>query len=174
MTGRTLFTALFFLLPSAALADLVVTITESSPTDLITVENRTDCDLYDFGMQIDLRASAGGLIFDISEGGAGASAYQPFEILQGASAVRSYARVTDGDRVAFVEFATLEAGQRVIFMVDMDDTLPDDTFGQTVVDGPEIAGAAIVLTSVGEEPSTAVFLPDGSATARLSGCGPVS
>lgn len=174
MNCSALITALVSLLPSAVLAEIVVTIAESSPTDLITIENRTDCDFYDFGMQIDLRNSAGGLIFDISEGGAGASGYQPFEILQGGSAVRNYARVSDGDRVAFIEFATLEAGQRVIFMVDMDDTLPDNAFGQTIVDGAEIAGAVIVLTAVGEEPSTAIFLPDGRATAQIRSCGPVS
>lgn len=174
MNCRILFPALMFLIPSTALAELVVTISEASPADLITIENQSDCDLYDFNMRLDLRSSAGGLIFDITEGGAGASVYQPFEILDGQSAVRDYARITDGDQVAFIEFATLEARQRVIFMVDMDDTLADSTFGQTVLDGAEIAGAVVVLTTTGEEPSTAVFLPDASATLKFRGCGPVS
>lgn len=174
MNCRIIFPTLMFLIPSTALADLVVTISEASPTDLITIENQSDCDLYDFNMQLDLRSSAGGLIFDITAGGAGASVYQPFEILEGQSAVRNFARVTDGEQVGFIEFSTLEAGQRVIFMVDMDDTQADSTFGQTVLDGAEIAGAVVVLTTAGEEPFTSVFLPDGSATVKFGGCGPVS
>ncbi|WP_420405590.1 hypothetical protein [Nisaea sp.] len=160
-------------LPAAA-EDLSVSFTEASPVDLIIVENRSECDLYDFGLQIDLRSSAGGLVFDISEGGAGASVYQPFEVLEGRTSVRSFTPVRDGDRVASILFGTLEAGQRVIFTVDVDDTAADSAWGQTVIDGVEIAGAAIVITMVGEAPSTSVFLPDGQATARLRGCGPVS
>ncbi|UUX49508.1 hypothetical protein NUH88_19170 [Nisaea acidiphila] len=160
--------------PAAAAEDLSVTFTEASPVDLIIVENRSTCDLYDFGLQIDLRSSAAGLVFDISEGGAGASVYQPFELLEGREAVRSFAPVRDGDRVASILFGTLEAGQRVIFTVDVDDTSAESAWGQTVIDGAEIAGATIVITTVGEEPSTAFFLPDGRATAKLRGCGPVS
>jgi hypothetical protein len=170
------FAALFLsAIPEAAASeDLSVSVTESSPVDLIVVENRTGCDLYDFGLQIDLRSSAGGLVFDISEGGAGASVYQPFEILEGREAVRSFSPVRDGDRIASIQFGTLEAGRRVIFMVDVDDTATDGAWGQTVIDGAEIAGTGLVLTMVGETPSTAVFLPDGQATLRIRGCGPVS
>jgi hypothetical protein len=174
MTTRALLTALLYLLPSAALADLVVTFIEASPSDLFIVENRNDCEYYDFGMQIDLRSSAGGLLFDITEGGAGASVYEPFGIAEGRDAVRSFSPVTDGDRVASILFDRLEGRGRVIFTVDVDDTLPDGPYGQTVVDSSEIAGAMIVITTVGQEPATAVFLSDGRATAQLTGCGPVS
>jgi len=174
MIPRTLSTALMLLAPSTALADLVASFTEASPVDLIVVENRSACDLYDFGLQIDLRGSAGGLVFDITEGGAGASIYQPFEILEGREAVRSFAPVRDGDRVASILFGTLEANRRVIFTVDIDDTAADSSWGQTVIDGPEIAGATLILTMTGEAPKTAVFQPDGKAAARLPDCGPVS
>jgi len=165
---------LLSLLPSAAMADLVVTFIEASPSDLFIVQNRTDCDFYDFGLQIDLRSSAGGLLFDISEGGAGASVYEPFGIAEGRDAVRSFAPVTDGDRVASILFDQLEGRGHVIFTVDVDDTLTEGPYGQTVIDGSEIAGAMLSVTTVGEAPSTAVFLPDGHATVKLRGCGPVS
>ena len=71
MTVRALLTALFSLLPSAAPADLAATFIEASPSDLFIVENRDDCEYYDFGMQIDLRSPAGALLFDSTEGGAG-------------------------------------------------------------------------------------------------------
>ena len=174
MTGRTFLTALLSLLPSAALADLAVTFIEASPSDLFIVENLNDCEYYDFGMQIDLRSSAGGLLFDISEGGAGASVYEPFGIAEGRDSVRSFAPVTDGDRVASILFDRLEGRGRVIFTVDVDDTLPEGLYGQTVIDSSEIVGAMIVITTVGQDPATAVFLPDGRATAQLQGCGPVS
>lgn len=162
------------LAPAPAAADLAVRFVEASPTDLIFVENLEACDLYDFTLVIDLGSSAGGLIFDVSEGGAGASMYQPFEILEGHKGVRQVARVLDGDRVASIRFDYLEAKGRVIFMVDVDDTAPDSAWGQTVIDGTEIAGAAIIVATVGEEPSRSVFLPDGRAVARLRGCGPIS
>ncbi|WP_193182024.1 hypothetical protein [Nisaea sediminum] len=171
---RAFFKAVLLLPPSTVLADLAVSFTESSPVDLIVVENRSDCDLHDFGLQIDLRSSAGGLVFDISEGGAGASVYQPFEILEGREAVRGFSPVRDGDRTASIQFGTLEARRRVIFMVDVDDTLTDGAWSQTVIDGLEIAGTGLILTMVGEAPSTVVFLPDGQATLQIRGCGPVS
>lgn len=174
MIHRILISALAALLPSAALAELSVTFIESAPKDQFIVENRTDCDFYDFGIGIDLRSSAGGLLFDISEGGAGASVYQPFEVAEGRESVRSFAPVTDGDRVVTVIFSQLERQGRVIFTVDVDDTLNDGPFGQTMIDGSEIAGATVTITMVGETPSTTVFLPNGKATSKLRGCGPVS
>ena len=174
MTSRALLTALFSLVPSAALADLVVTFIEASPSDMFIVENPNDCEYYDFGMQIDLRSSAGGLLFDIAEGGAGASVYQQFGISEGRDAVRSFAPVTDGDRVASILFNRIEGRGRVVFTVDVDDTLPEGPYGQTVVDSSEIAGAMIVITTIGQDPVTAVFMPDGRATAKVQGCGPVS
>ncbi|MEO9903870.1 hypothetical protein [Nisaea sp.] len=174
MTCRALIIILFILLSSAARADLAVTFVEAAPKDLFIVENRMDCDLYDFGLQIDLRSSAGGLLFDISEGGAGASVYQPFEIAEGHGAIRSFEPVTDGDRVVSILFDRLDGRSRVVFTVDVDDTLPEGPYGQTMIDGLEIAGSKVFMTMVGEPPSMAAFLPSGEATVKHRGCGPVS
>ncbi len=174
MTYRALLIVLAIMLPSAARADLAVTFVEAAPKDLFIVENRTDCDLYDFGLQIDLKSSAGGLLFDISEGGAGSSVYQPFEIAEGHGSIRSFEPVSDGDRVVSILFDRLGGRSRVVFTVDVDDTLPEGPYGQTMIDGSEIAGSMLFITTVGEAPSTAAFLPNGEATVKPGGCGPVS
>lgn len=167
--------AAFFLAKAPVQAtELSLTFVESAPVDLLIVENQSDCDLHDFKMRIDLAPSAGGLLFDVSEGGAGASAYQPFELLEGHGAVRAFAQVEDGDRQALIEFNHLEARARVIFMIDLDNTLTQSAFGQTIVDAPEIAGATVTIITAGEAPLVSQFHPDGRAETRLGGCGPIS
>lgn len=174
MKRVTSFMALLLALPTTALADLTVSFEEAAPTDFFIVENESDCELRDFVLRIDLNGTAGGLLFDVTAGGAGLSVYQPFQIAEGRESIRSFGEVSDGDRVATIEFARLEGRDRVVFTGDVDDTLANGPMGQTMIDGSEIAGAGISINLPGDPPVTAVFGPNGRAAAKLKGCGPIS
>jgi len=174
MTYRTLLGTLLFLAPLQAKADLAVTFKEAAPKDRFIVENRSQCDLRNFGLKIDLRGSEAGLLFDTTPGGAGLNVAQPFEVVEGAESVSAPITVADGDRVAQVQLRGLPMKSRIIFTVDVDDSLIDGLMGRTMVANSEIAGATVVLSMPEGVPVTAAFTEDGMATAPIGGCTPVS
>lgn len=157
-----------------AAADLAVRFEESAPKDRFIVENQSGCNLAGFEMIIDLRGSAAGLLFDITPGGAGENVSQPFEIAEGEQSVKSVIDVVDGDRVAKVAFQGLAKQSRVVFTVDVDDSLVNGLRGRQMIDASEIAGATIVLTAPDSAQTTAAFLTDGNAVAPVPGCENVS
>lgn len=148
---------------SPASAQVVVTFEEDAPTDRITVINETACDLVDFDLEIDLRGSAGALIFDVTEAGAGYSVSQPFGIAEGVESVKFGTQVLDGDRSVRVSFHHLQRGKRVVFTADLDDTVVSGPLGPTMITPDELAGATAILYLRSYDPVPAIFGVDGAA-----------
>ncbi|GHD42122.1 hypothetical protein GCM10017083_06740 [Thalassobaculum fulvum] len=124
-------------------------------------------------VEIDLRASAGRLIFDVSESGAGVSSWRPYAQAGGTAVAVGHTEVTDGDSLLTVAFARFDPGERFLFTIDLDDTLPEGT--QTWVDGAEIAGGRVNAVFAGPDGSeverSAPFEPDSRAdTGRGESC----
>lgn len=149
----------------ALASGVVVAFEDASPWDFIVVENDTGCDLVDFELEIDLTPSAGRLFFDIAPGGPGYSESRPFRLAEGRDSVIASTDVLDGDRSVRIRFLKLLRGDRVVFTVDIDDSMEEGPLGPTIVLGPEIAGAAVSLRMGAFSPVTVQF--DSSARAIL-------
>lgn len=152
------------LLGSGASADVVVTFTEGAPADIFTIEVTDAC--FDGPMQlvIDLAGSAGGLIFDVQEGGPGTSVYQPFGLVAGEVTSRSV--VSDGDTALDLDLPSLTIDSPVAFTIDLDDTV--GTRG-TMVSDAEITGAAVRMTRDGET-TAGTFGAGATAIIGTAGC----
>ena len=162
--------ALAGLIAAPALADLSVSYVDSYP-DIITITNRSGCDLGPFRLVIDLGRSPAGLIFDTSAEGAGFAGHAALEIIGGGEQVLGLGRVTDGDRQLVLDLDFLGAEGSVVLAVDVDDTSPVSLLGQTIVAGAEIAGAtAEAQLSAGGPVQTGTFGVDGRAVVPLEAC----
>lgn len=126
--------------PTAALADIVVNFDEGAPKDRFIIENTSACPLPETELVIDLAGSAGKLIFDVTGTGAGVQVFQPFELVEGAEALRRVPDVGDGDRSVALDMVDLAPGGRIVFTIDVDDTIGAR---EITVAGSEIAGAVI-------------------------------
>jgi hypothetical protein len=158
------------LIAPAALAGLRVSYVDSSP-DLITIENRSGCDLGPFELTIDLGRSPAGLIFDTSGTGAGYAGFAPLEVIGGAEHVTGISSVTDGDNRLLLELDFLGGGSSVSLAVDVDDTSPESAAGRTIIAGSEIAGAVAEARLTGGGPSyPGIFGTDGVALVPLEAC----
>ncbi len=124
------------------------------------VINRGACPLGESTLELDLSASAGGLIFDTSATGAGVDVFQPFEVEAG-DIVPLADSVNDGDSSLSLRIRSLEAGDRASFTIDVDDTLPSSELGQIRVAGSEISGAIATIASPTE--TTASFTEESLA-----------
>ena len=143
--------AAFSLLAGFALAELRVDFAEGAPKDRFSIQNAGACPLAAFELEIDLSGSAGGLIFDTAAAGPGVQVYQPFELASGAERVVEIAPLADGDRRLTLKLSGLDPAERVVFTIDVDDTLG---VSPTRVAGAEIEGAGIRI--------------DGAAAARFN------
>ncbi|MGR3501744.1 aggregation factor core [Pseudaestuariivita sp.] len=152
------------------MADVVVSFRDGAPKDRFEVANVGDCDLGAGRLALDFAGSAGGLIFDVTDRGAGVEVFQPFEIVEGAEYLDGFAEIADGDSFALLEFSGMPAGARFAFTIDVDDT---GGGREITVSGSEIAGATATWTQGGmdEQVSMATFGADGSARIVLPGCG---
>jgi hypothetical protein len=147
-----------------------VSYVDSSP-DLITIQNRSGCNLGPFELMIDLGRSPAGLIFDTSGSGAGFAGYAPLEIVGGAEQVLGMSAITDGDDALILEMDFLSSGGSVALAVDVDDTNATSELGQTIISGPEIAGAvAEARLTAGGQSYRGVFGEDGVAIVPLEAC----
>ena len=93
---------------------------------------------------IDLRASAGRLIFDTAAGGTGVEVFQPLRD-EGGTAVSD---VVDGAQVIAVTLRDARAGRRAAFSIDVDDRLMASDLGQIRVTGGEMAGAVAIFETL--------------------------
>lgn len=151
---------------TTATAGVEVVFTESAPKDRFTITNTGACPIGNMTLDIDLGASAAGLILDVTAQGAGVNVYQPLELVAGESALASLPVVQDGDTVISLPLTSLGPKDAIIFTIDVDDT---KGLGPTMISGAEITGAQIIARRGGQE-TTAAF--DDAAVARLdlSGC----
>lgn len=89
---------------------------------------------------VDLRGSAGRLIFDTADGGTGVEVFQPLRDEGGTDA----GDVADGAEVVKVTLRAV-AGGRAAFSIDVDDRLAASDLGQIRVTGGEMAGATVTF-----------------------------
>jgi len=136
------------LCPSAAsaAAGMEITFIESAPKDRFVIKNTGTCELQSVLVSVDLSSTAGQLIFDTTERGAGVEVYQPFEPREGDVSLVSSTRVEDGQQRLSVRIESILPDQQVSFTIDVDDTLPNSDLGQIRVTGSEIQGGAIKVT----------------------------
>lgn len=151
---------------SAASADLVATFDEGAPKDRFTITNDGACPLPAMTVVLDLASAPAGLIFDVTDSGAGVSVYQPFELVDGAEVMRGLPEVLDGDAAIALDLSGLGTGQSVAFTIDVDDT---GGSAPTIVSGSEIAGASL-RAEIGGRSLTAAFGPDAEARLGMAAC----
>lgn len=154
------------LFASAAQADLRVSFEESAPKDRFRIENTGKCTLAGSSVLIDLSTSKGGLIFDVTDKGAGVEVFQPFEAVEGKDALAGTPTVLDGQSQIRLEVARLQPNEAIAFTIDVDDTLGQRA---TMVSDAEIEGATI--SYMGEQGETsAAFAASSIAELPLSSC----
>lgn len=133
------------LFSTAALAsDLQVRFIEGAPKDRFSISIDGACELDAASITIDLAAAPAGLLFDVTDRGAGVQVYQPFELTAGRDLVLDPPQVKDGDQAVTLRVARLVSGQTVGFTIDVDDTGDNRP---TMISGAEIAGATVIVES---------------------------
>jgi hypothetical protein len=104
-------------------------------------------------VSVDLRGSAGQLIFDTASGGIGVEVFQPLRD-EGGTDVGD---VVDGAEVVRVVLRDAKSGSRAAFSIDVDDRLTGSDLGQIRVTGGEMAGAAAIFETADGQRTKAVF-----------------
>lgn len=147
---------------SPALADLSMIFVEGAPKDRFELRNTGTCPIGALQVALDLTGSAGALIFDTSDRGAGVQVYQPFELVQGADALVQSPVVGDGDKVILLDIQSLAPDQVIAFTIDVDDTLSSR---QITVTDSEIEGAQVSASG-----RSARFGADARARLTMPAC----
>lgn len=147
-------------------ADLRVTFDEGAPKDRFYVENASACAITGSSILIDLSTSAAGLIFDVTDQGAGVEVFQPFELIEGEASLASVPSVTDGEARVTLDVASLASGASIVFSIDVDDTLGQRAI---TVSGSEIEGARVALSHDGHT-TDAAFSSSARALVSVAGC----
>ncbi|MBX2846700.1 MAG: hypothetical protein KTR16_00155 [Acidiferrobacterales bacterium] len=155
---------------SFSYADVEVAFFESAPKDRFVLSNTGQCTLQNLVLNLDLSNSAGRLIFDTTEAGAGVEVFQPFEVSQGDLMLLSSSKVKDGDSVLSVSIERIDAHDSVSFTIDVDDTLPQSELGNIRVIGAEMRNASVEISSKGKQPAKAIFGSNNKALISLSSC----
>ncbi|QBF32911.1 aggregation factor core [Thalassococcus sp. S3] len=156
--------ALLWSVPAAA--DLDVRFVEGAPKDRFELVNTSACATGPISVRLDLSGSAGGLIFDVTEAGAGVEVFQPFELAEGADALAALPSVADGDDVLTLDLIDLPADTRVSFTIDVDDTLGGR---EITVSGAEIEGA-LVTARLQDRQVQSQFTAEATARLGLASC----
>ena len=139
---------------------------EGAPKDRFVLENVGTCEVEASTLKIDLSQSAGRLIFDVTEKGAGVEVFQPLEFVEGVDALRQIPSVVDGQNTIELEIASLAAGDKLAFTVDVDDTIGQR---EITVTGSEIEGATVSYADA-EETSTATFSSEALVNVKTTDC----
>lgn len=156
-TNIAIFGLAVLLLSSPAYADLQVQFIEGSPKDRFVIMNVGSCDLGPAEFTIDFAASNSGLIFDVSDTGAGADVFQPFEVTDGAKHLAEVPVISDGDQRAALSITGIAQNEMIAFTIDVDDT--NGTREITVTDD-EISGTTFSLMS--DSATYSVVMGDGA------------
>jgi len=146
---------------------LSVQFRESAPKDSFILSNSGNCDL-NIDVTIDLEYSAGKLIFDTTNSGAGVEVFQPFEVVSGAANLKNQPNIIDGDKAVQLMIQGLGINETVAFTIDVDDTLPQSDLGQIRVAGSEIVGAQVTVAQYDQ--GRGYFGADGQAVVALGAC----
>jgi len=146
----TLVTGGVMLIATPLAAEIRFSFAEGAPKDRFSIINEADCATGALEVTIDLSTSAGKLIFDTTDAGAGVEVFQPFELIAGEDMVLSATPITDGDDKIQMSLASMSPGAKVTFTIDADDRLTNGALGQIRVAGSEIEGALATVTSAEE------------------------
>ena len=85
--------------------------------------------------------------FDVTGQGAGVEVFQPLEIVEGRSMLREIPNVKDGDQLIKLSLASLGANERLVFTIDVDDTIGAR---EITVSNAEYAGGTLSISVEGE------------------------
>ena len=121
---------------------------EDSGGDVFLIENSSEDPWVLVSLEIDLKDSKGRVIFDTEDGGLGESMHTPFAAGDDHVGLITLPEIRDGDQEVFLQFNAFGPGRYFSFVVDTDDRLEEDSWGQAHVSGPEMSGArarAIVM-----------------------------
>lgn len=153
---RWILPALFF--ATTAQADLNVRFLEGAPVDRFVLTNVGACEIAGGTFRLLLEGSSAGLIFDVTEAGAGVEVFQPLTVTHGLARVIAVSDVTDGSTKLEIQLSGLSRAEEVIVTADLDDTR-GNSLGQIRVAGAEIAGAEVSWQGM-----KAAFGADATAT----------
>jgi hypothetical protein len=146
-----LIASLLFGLPLSALAapacahDVSLVFLESAPRDRFEIRNDSSLGQRVQRVTLDLAGSAGRLIFDTTEGGAGVNVFQPFRVESGDAQLDKTPVVQDGSERLDLVFTRFESGERFAFSIDVDDRLTSSDLGQIRIAGAELKGALLTV-----------------------------
>lgn len=155
------------LLPTMSLADVTMRFIEGAPKDRFVLTAGSDlCFDGPASVSIQLAGSAGALIFDVTETGAGVEVFQPFELVAGGDNLSAAPQVSDGDQSLTLLVDRFRAGTEIAFTIDVDDTI---NAREITVTNSEIEGASIQLVA-GNETLSAPFGSSARATLDWNGC----
>lgn len=147
-------------------ADLRVEFREGAPKDRFVVKNIGECALNAFSVTIDLKNSAGKLIFDVTDQGAGVEVFQPFEVVTGFDFLATQPRVTDGQTEVTLKMRSLDPGASLVATTDVDDTIGAR---EITVKNSEFTGSVITVVTNGQT-KTATVGDKPAATIVLESC----
>ena len=139
---------------------------ESAPRDSFVFENKSSVPADITNLSLDLRPSAGRLIFDTESGGAGVEVFQLYRGESSDAELAALPSVRDGDDTLALAFKSFGAGQTYRFSIDVDDQLTNSDLGQIRVSGGEMQGATLSVVTADGSTYRAIF--DASNRARLS------
>lgn len=162
----TLLTLTTIAIGAPALAEIKANFSEGAPKDQFTIRNTGTCALEHVNVLVDLSGSKAGLIFDVTERGAGVEVYQPFALVAGGEVITTAPEVSDGDSQLQLSLASLPPGEAIAFTIDVDDT---NGGREITVDGFEITGAAVRIASETGS-ATGTFGPDATAVIPWNTC----
>ena len=149
-------------LPSYAAAetcgiDIQARFIEGAPRDRFVIENKSVTPTEITALTLDLRPSAGRLIFDTESGGSGVEVFQLYRDESTGAKLAAAPVVRDGDDALALKFASFTSGQSYRFSIDVDDTLTNSELGQIRVSGGEMQGAALTAVTADGASHRAVF-----------------
>ncbi|WP_170379577.1 aggregation factor core [Ruegeria atlantica] len=167
MFSKSILTATLGLFAATSLqAGVQIRFIEGAPKDRFVLTNVGTCVVEASTLKIDLSQSAGRLIFDVTENGAGVEVFQPLEIVEGVDALRQLPLAVDGQNTIELEIATLAVGDNLAFTIDVDDTIGQR---EITVTGSEIEGATVSYADA-VETKTATFSSDAVVNVATKDC----
>ena len=167
MLSKSILTATLGLFAATSLqAGVQIRFIEGAPKDRFVLTNVGACEVDASTLKIDLSQSAGRLIFDVTEKGAGVEVFQPLEFVEGADALRQLPSVVDGQNTIEFEIASLAVGDKLAFTIDVDDTIGQR---EITVTGSEIEGATVSYSDA-DKTSTATFSSEALVNVTTKDC----
>lgn len=147
---------------------------EGAPRDYFHITNESTGPWAISAFHLDLKPSAGQLIFDTEAGGKGVEVFQLFDAAPGNVKMKEARIPDDGDTELQVSFNEFAAGDTFSFSIDVDDQLTDSELGQIRVSGSEMAGSVLQIQMVnaqGEQRTQQLrFNEANTSVITVSGC----